>query len=71
LRQFINEIQEFEPFAAFTRFDRREKKILDAGDLKKFLEDNHQISTEKNKLLIKFFLEFYDFSNQGGVTFDE
>ena len=71
LKQYINESEEFEPFAIFTRIDRNSKKKIELFDFLKFLEDNKHISTEKNTLLIKLFIEFYDIKIQGGLTFEE
>ena len=71
LRQNINEMDEFEPFATFTRFDREEKRIIDVNDISKFLDDNNHFPTEKNTILLKLLLEFYDLNKDNGLTFDE
>lgn len=71
VRQFLNELDEFEPFAIFTRIDRNSKKMIISSDLIFFLEDNHIIPVEKNKLLINMFIEFYDIKREGGISFDE
>jgi hypothetical protein len=71
LRQYTNECDEFEPYAIFTRFDRKWKKIIDSSDIISFLEGNNFIPAEKNKLLINMFIEFYDLSFQKGLSFDE
>jgi hypothetical protein len=71
LRQYTNECDEFEPYAIFTRIDRKWKKIIDSSDITSFLEDNHIIPAEKNKLLINMFIEFYGLSLQKGLSFDE
>ena len=70
-RQYINECDEFEPYAIFTRIDRKSKKIIDLNDIINFLEENKLISSEKNTLLIKFLIEFYDYMNKGGLMFEE
>jgi Ca2+-binding EF-hand superfamily protein len=60
LKQIINDNENFEPYAVFTRIDRFQKNSIDMDDIVNFLRDNNHFILRKDYKEIKLFLENYD-----------
>ena len=71
LRENINEMNEFEPFAVFTRIDRNKRRRIESKDLARFLNDNIQNITDNYDVHLNKFIEMYDLNNDNALTYDE
>ena len=63
LRQNINEMKEFEPFAVFTRIDRNRNRKIESNDIARFLQDNDTNMTYQKEIHLTKFIHLYDLNN--------
>jgi len=69
LKQHINEKEECEPYAVFTRIDRLNKGWIDSNDLIDFLKDCNYFTNDKKS--VKLFIEYYDRDFDNKLDFHE
>lgn len=68
IRQILCEQEDFEPYAAFKRIDRYKKGVLNAVDIKSFLEDNKINFSEHD---CDIFVQRYDIDGDGQLAYSE
>jgi hypothetical protein len=64
-RQYLGRLPEFEPYAAFQRIDRHNKKYISIEDLKYFLKEN---STRYSDICLRELIKLYDKDNDNDAT---
>lgn len=68
IRQILCEQEDFEPYAAFKRIDRHKRGVLNAVDIKNFLEDN---KVNFSELDCDIFVQRYDANGDGQLSYSE
>jgi len=71
LKQIINDEENFEPYAVFSRIDRYQKNSINLDDIVNFLRDNNHFILKKDYTEIKLFLENYDIDRDNSMNFEE
>ena len=69
LRQSLSSLLEFEPYSAFLRLDRHNKKCINSHDIWIFLQEN-----QRSQYLQKdcdFILNYFDIDKDGALSYAE
>lgn len=68
-RQNLARIRQFEPYACFTRLDRRRNGVLQGDDIAAFLRENSSGGVQVSSFECNYVVKFFDSSFFGRLNF--